>query len=183
MVPLTTIWLPILISAVLVFIASNILWMAFPFWHTRDYGRLTEEKQVLDALSKATTGQYLVPCLDWKTITPEQRDEMHRQPFAYVLVRNPNQFSFGKSLTLYFLYALAVTIVVGYLTGRTRAPGAEYLEVFRVAGTAGFLAYAFRSVSDSIWYGKPWKVAFKEMIDGLIYGLLIGGTFGWLWPR
>jgi len=23
----------------------------------------------------------------------------------------------------------------------------------------------------------------KEVVDGLIYGLLTAGTFGWLWPR
>lgn len=183
MVPLSMLWLPILVSAVFVFIAGNVLWMALPFWHRSDYGRLPDEKTVLDALSAAKSGQYIVPCIDWNKLTPEQRAEMQRGPSAFLLLRNPGKFSFGKLLVLYFLYALVISIFVGYLTGHTRAFGAPYLEVFRVAGTAGFLAYGFRSVSEGIWYGKPWKVVFKEMIDGLINSLLMAGTFGWLWPR
>ena len=183
MIPLTMLWLPILISAVLVFIAANILWMALPFWHHKDYVGLPEEKRVLEALSTAKSGQYVVPKLDWKTMTPEERTAMHAGPTAYMLVRNPATFSFGKLLGTYFLYMVVVAIFVAYITGRTRAAGAPYLEVFRIASTVGFLSFGLRGVSDSIWYGKPWKVTFKEMIDGLIYGLLMGGTFGWLWPR
>lgn len=176
MVTLSMLWLPILISAVLVFIASNILWMALPFWHHRDYGRLADEKPILDALASAKSGQYIIPWMDWKTITPEQRAEAQRGPWAFMLVRNPGTFSLAKSLGIYFLYALAIAIFVAYITSRTRAAGTDYLEVFRIAGTAGFLSFAFRGVSDSIWYGKPWKVTFKEMIDGLIYGLLMAGN-------
>ena len=55
--------------------------------------------------------------------------------------------------------------------------------VVRVAGTAGILAFSFNSIADSIWYGKPWSVTCKLIIDGVIFGLLIAGTFGWLWPR
>jgi hypothetical protein len=183
MVPLSMLWLPILVSAVFVFIAGNVLWMALPFWHRSDYGRLPDEKTVLDALSVAESGQYIVPCVDWNKLTPEQRAEMQRGPSAFLLLRNPGKFSFGKLLVFYFLYALVISIFVGYLTGHTRPIGAPYIEVFRVAGTAGFLAYGFRSVSEGIWYGKPWKVVFKEMIDGLINALLMAGAFGWLWPR
>jgi hypothetical protein len=183
MVTLSMLWLPILLSAVAVLIAANVLWMALPFWHNADYGRVPEEKLILDAMSTAKSGQYLVPRMDWRKLTPEERQASQSRPVVYMLVRNPAKFSFAPALVLYFLYGLAIAIIVGYLTGRTRGPGAESLEVFRVAGTAGFLAYGFRSVSDAIWYGKPWRVAFKEMIDGLIYGLLMGAIFSWLWPR
>lgn len=176
-------WLPILVSALLVFIASNVLWMALPFWHNRDYGRLADEKPILGALTNAKSGQYIVPWMDWKTMTPEQRAEAQKGPAAYMLVRNPSTFSFAKTLGLYFVYNLVVAIFVGYLTGVCRGAGTEYMQVFRVAGTAGFMAFGFRSVADAIWYGKPWIVTFKEMIDGLIYGLLMGGAFAWLWPR
>jgi hypothetical protein len=26
-------------------------------------------------------------------------------------------------------------------------------------------------------------VTVKNVVDGLVYGLLTGGVFGWLWPR
>ena len=183
MVTLPMLWLPILLSAVIVFIASNILWMALPFWHQKDYSRLDNEKPLLDALRNAKSGQYLVPWMDRKTTTPEQYAESQTLPGAFMYVRNPKKFSFGALLGSYFGYMLMVSIFAAYLTSRTRPMGTDYLEVFRVAGTAGFLAYGLRGFADSIWYGKPWAVTFKEVVDGVIYGLLMGGVFGWLWPK
>ncbi len=183
MVATSALWLPILVSAAIVFIASNLLWMALPFWHRSDYGQLPDEKTVIDALAPAESGQYIVPCVNWNKLTPEQRESMQSKPMAYVLVRNPARFNFAKALVQYFAYAVVVAVFVAYVTGRARGAGTPYLEVFRFAGTVGVLPFGFRSVTDAIWYGKPWLVAFKEMIDGLIYGLLMGGVFGWLWPR
>jgi hypothetical protein len=78
---------------------------------------------------------------------------------------------------------LVVGIFVAYLTGHTVAPGAHYLAVFRVAGTAAFMSYGLGNLVNGIWKGQPWSSVIKEVIDGLIYGLLTAGTFGWLWPR
>jgi hypothetical protein len=71
---------------------------------------------------------------------------------------------------------------VAYLTGRTLSPGTEYLTVFRVAGTTAWLAYGAASVTDAIWFGRPWSSVVKTLIDALIYGMLTAGVFGWLWP-
>jgi hypothetical protein len=84
---------------------------------------------------------------------------------------------------LWFFYCLIVGFFVAYLTGRTVAPGANYLVVFRVAGTAAFLGYGLGQMPNGIWKGQPWSMTIKEVLDGLIYGLLTAGTFGWLWPR
>jgi hypothetical protein len=183
MVPLSALWLPILVSAVFIFIAANILWMALPFWHRCDYKKLADEGSILAALAKTASGQYVAPMMDWKNTTPEQRAAAQAGPMASIIVRNPGTFSFPKTLLLYFVYLVVVCTVVAYLTGVTLGPGTHYLRVFRVAGTAGILAFSFNSIADSIWYGKPWSVTFKIIIDGVIFGLLIAGTFGWLWPR
>ena len=183
MVSLSTLWLPILVSAVFVFIAANILWMALPFWHRPDYKKLPDESAVLAGLESAASGQYMAPAIDWSKATADERAAFQKGPMALLLVRNPNSFSMGKALTLYFLYGLVISILVAYITGAMLGPGAHYLHVFRIAGTASILAYAFRGVDDSVWYGKPWIVTFKELIDGVIFGLLTAGTFGWLWPR
>ena len=182
-VTLSMLWIPILVSAVFVFIAANLLWMALPFWHRPDYKKLPDEKTVLAGLAGAASGQYIAPAMDWSKATAEEKEALQKGPAALLLVRNPNAFSLGKSLTLYFLYSLVVSLFVGYLCAVTLAPGTHYLKVFQVAGTAGILAYAFRGVPDSAWYGKPWSVTIKECIDGVIYGLLTAGTFGWLWPH
>ena len=62
-------------------------------------------------------------------------------------------------------------------------PGAEYLRVFQVVGAVTFMTYAAGEIPGSIWLGKPWKVTMKDVFDGLIYGLVSAGAFGWLWPR
>jgi len=180
---LSQLWLPILVSAVFVFIASNLLWMALPFWHRPDYKKLPDEATVLGGLKSTASGQYMTPAMDWSKATPEERAAMQKGPMALLFVRNPNSFSFGKALTVYFIYCLVVSVLVAYVCGVTLPAGTNYLRVFRIAGTAAILAYAFRGVPDSVWYGKPWIVTFKEFIDGVIYGLLTAGTFGWLWPH
>ena len=43
--------------------------------------------------------------------------------------------------------------------------------------------YSLGLVQNAIWRGETWGVTFKHILDGLIYGLLTAGTFGWLWPR
>lgn len=183
MVALSALWLPILVSAVVVFVASNVLWMALPFWRRGDYGQLPDEKSVIDALVPAESGQYMVPCVNWNKLTPEQRAEMESKPMALVLVRNPAQFNFVKGLTQWLVYAVVVAVFVAYITSHACGRGTPYLEVFRFAGTVGFLPFGFHSMTDAIWYGKPWSVVVKDVIDGLIYGLLMGGVFGWLWPH
>ena len=49
MVPLTSLWLPILLSAVIVFVASSIMHMLLPY-HRSDYSQLPDEDKVLTAL-------------------------------------------------------------------------------------------------------------------------------------
>jgi hypothetical protein len=184
MVSLVALWLPILLSAVFVFIVSNILWMALPFWHRRDYDKLPDEPAALAMLGKVKAGLYIVPCVDWNKASAEEREELHKGPMGLLILRNPvSSFSFGKAIASYFLYMLVISFLIAYLCAHVLPAGAHYLKVFRVAGTAGILAYSFGGFPYTIWYGKPWSVTFKDVIDGVIYGLLIAGTFGWLWPK
>jgi hypothetical protein len=88
----------------------------------------------------------------------------------------------GKALGFWFVFCLVISLFVAYLTGRTLGPGADYLAVFRVAGTTAFLGYAAAQATDSIWKGQAWGATCKHLLDGLIYALLTAGTFGWLWP-
>jgi len=99
------------------------------------------------------------------------------------MIRPSGAPGLGKYLAQWFVFCVAVSFMTAYLAGRTRVPGATYLDVFRVAGCAAFLAYGFGQLQDSIWKSQTWGVTMKHVMDGLIYGLLTGGTFGWLWPR
>jgi hypothetical protein len=183
MVPLTDLWLPILVSAIFVFLASNVLWMMLPGWHNKDYRSVADERTFVEGSRGLASGLYMFPKMDWKTMTPEQKADWAKGPSGFMIIRNPSAFSFGKTLGIYFLYCILGSLLAAYVAGATLGPGTDYLRVFRIAGTAGMLFWSFgTNVSDSIWYGKPWSVAIKHVIDGLIFGLLIGGTFGWLWP-
>jgi hypothetical protein len=179
-------WLPILLSAVIVFVASSLIHMVLPF-HKNDYRKLPEEERVMDALRSAgvTPGPtYHFPHTTHKEMkSPEVVEKFKRGPTGLLTVRPSGAPGLGKFLAQWFLYCIVISIFVAYLTGRTRDPGTPYLEVFRVAGTAAFLAYAGALAQNSIWKGETWGVTFKHVIDGLIYGLLTAGTFGWLWPK
>jgi hypothetical protein len=87
------------------------------------------------------------------------------------------------SLFLWFLYAVVVSVFAAYISGRALQPGAHYLAVFRFAGCTAFVGYSLALLQNSIWYKKNWGATLRSMFDGLVYGLLTAGTFGWLWPR
>lgn len=186
MVPIAALWLPILLSAVIVFVASSILHMVLPV-HKNDYRKLPEEDKVMDALRSAgvTPGRaYHFPyCTHKEMKTPEAVEKFKRGPVGLLTIIPSGPPVMGKYLGQWFVYCVFVSFMVAYLTGRTLGPGTNYLMVFRVAGTTGFLAYAVGQIQDSIWKGQEWGVTFKHVVDGLIYGLLTAGTFGWLWPR
>jgi hypothetical protein len=129
--------------------------------------------------------QYVIPyCSDMKEMeSPEMRQKFVEGPVGVLNLRRPGLPTMGPMLLQWFLFSLVVSFFLAYLAANTLEPGAHYLEVFRVVGVAGFLAYAVGQVPAAIWMGKPWAVAWKEVFDGLVYGLVTAGTFGWLWPR
>jgi hypothetical protein len=186
MVALTALWLPILLSAVIVFIASSILHMVLPI-HRRDFKRVPGEDKLLAVLreSEVAPGDYVFPHSEdpRQMKSPEMIEKYNAGPVGFISVMPSGMPNMGKYLTQWFVYSLVVGVFVAYLTGRTNAAGAEYLMVFRVSGTTAFIAYSMAHISDSIWRGQAWSLTFKHLFDGLIYGLLTAGTFGWLWPE
>ncbi len=186
MVYLTALWLPIVISAVLVFVASSIIHMMLPI-HKSDYRGLPEEEKLMDALRSAgvTPGPaYHFPHCEHKDMnTPAMQEKFKRGPNGLLTVMPSGQINMGKFLSLWFVFCLLVAVFTAYVTGRTVASGVEYLLVFRVAGTVAFMGYGLGHFADSVWKGQTWGVTLKHMFDGLIYALLTAGTFGWLWPR
>jgi hypothetical protein len=185
MVPLTALWLPILLSAIIVFIASSIIHMFLPY-HRSDYRRLPDEDKVLGMLRPIglKRGLYVFPfCTHKEMKTPAAIEKYNQGPVGMLTVFPSGPPVMPKFLGMWFVYCLLIGFFVAYLTGRTVAPGTPYLAVFRVAGTAAFLAYGLGHLSNGIWKGQTWSVTLKEVFDGLVYGLLTASTFGWLWPR
>jgi hypothetical protein len=185
MVPLTSLWLPILLSAVIVFIASSIMHMLLPY-HRSDYSQLPDEDKVLSALRGVALkrGLYVFPYCTHKDMKSAAMIEKQKQgPVGFMAIVPSGPPAMPKFLIQWFVFCLLIGFFVAYLTGHTVPPGTQYLAVFRVAGTAAFLAYGLGNLSNGIWKGQPWSVTSKEVIDGLVYALLTAGAFGWLWPR
>lgn len=182
---LPQLWLPILLSAVLLFFASSILWMALPI-HKKDYGDPRAKQGALQEAVRASglaPGQYFVPFdCNGSDKSPEIAEMMKRGPY-FLLQIMPERPNMGKTLGLWFVNLLLITTFVAYLAGHAGLPaGAEYLSVFRVVGTAAFLAHCGNALTTIIWMAHPWHTLPGKLFDGIAYALLTAGTFAWLWP-
>jgi hypothetical protein len=185
MVSLAALWLPILLSAIIVFVASSIIHMALPY-HRTEYQQLPDEDKLLATLRAAglKRGLYIFPFTNHKDRKSPATQEKYKQgPIGMLTLFPSGPPAMGKFLGLWFAYCLIIGVFVAYLAGHTVASGAPYPAVFRVVGTAAFLAYGLGTLSNGIWKGLPWSMVLKESFDGLLYGLLTAGTFGWLWPH
>ena len=186
MVPVTSLVVPILVSAVIVFLASSVIHMVLPI-HRHDWRRLPAEDGVLDAIRRFNIppGDYLAPHAGSPEAmkNPEFIERMNKGPLLILTLAPGGPPSIGKNLLLWFIYSIVISIIAAYIAGRALAPGAQYSEAFRFAGCTAFVGYALALPQNSIWYRRNWGSTIKSMVDGLIYGLLTGGAFGWLWPR
>ena len=184
MVPIMSLWIPILVSAVLVFIVSAIIHMVLPY-HKKDWKKVEKEDELLDAFRKigVAPGDYMAPCAGGYQAMkdPAFQEKMKRGPIVLMTVMSPHA-GMGKSLAQWFLYCVLVGIFAAYLTGRAFGPGSDYRTVFRFTGTTAFLGYSLALIQTSIWYHRSWGNTIRHLIDGLIYALLTGGVFGAMWP-
>ena len=182
---LATLWLPIVLSAVIVFIASSIMHMLLPYHHG-DYGKLPDEDSTRAALRGAglKRGLYVFPfCTHKEMNTPAAIEKYNQGPVGMMIVFPTGRPNMPRFLGLWFGYCIVIAFFVAYLAAHTVPPGTQYLAVFRVVGTVGFVAFGLGPLANVIWKGYPWGFVLKEVIDGLVYALLMAGTFGWLWPR
>ncbi len=180
---LTTLWMPILLSAVFVFIVSSIIHMVLGY-HASDYKQVPNEDLVMDRLRDLNIppGHYAVP-------KPKSMKEFNSPEFQAKMAKGPNVMlnyrklgvSMGSSLFQWFVFLLLVNIFVAYVASHTINPGADYLSVFRLVGCVAFMGYGLALLQDAIWGGKSWGATWKMLFDALVYGLVTGGTFGWLW--
>jgi hypothetical protein len=186
MTGLPSLWMPILLSAVIVFVVSSIIHMLSP-WHKSDYPRVPDEDKLMEALRPLAIppGDYMIP-------RPMSREDMRSPEFAEKRKKGPvmvltvipsGPVSMGPYLANWFLYSVVVGIFAAYVAGRALPAGAPHLQVFKFAGTTAFIGYSLALWQMSIWYHRAWSTTIKGTVDGLIYALLTAGTFGWLWPR
>ena len=186
MVSLLSLWLPILLSALLVFIASALMHTVLGY-HANDFRKLDDEEAARRSLGaiRIPPGQYVIPYAGSTAAmkSPEYEEKMRTGPVVLLTVRPNGPFNMGSSLGLWFLYILVVSLFAAYIASRAIPPGADYLDAFRFTGTVAFAGYSLALIQESIWYWRSWRTTIVNVLDGLVYALLTAGVFGWLWPR
>jgi hypothetical protein len=198
---LVHLWLPIIVSAAAVWVASFLAWMVVGH-HKRDWKGIpgAGEQEFIDFIKRLgiPPGSYGFP--EFRRcdgLSKEQKkakwDEMQKSPMGLLRVWGP--ISMGKNMALTFLVYLAVSVLVGYL-GWSALPHAgmsageltasarpAFARVMQVLGTAGVLAYCFAGLPNDIWFQRSGREVLTSLIDGVVFGLITGAVFGWLWPR
>ena len=186
MVSLAALWIPILLSAVVVFVISSIIHMASP-WHKNDYPRVPNEDAVRAALRPLNIppGSYMVPrpATPGEMGSPEFAEKMKTGPVLMLQVMRNEMMPMTANLINWFIYLLVIGFFSAYLTSRAIGAGTHYLTVFRFIGTTAFMGYTLALWQMSIWYRRSWIITLKSTIDGLIYACFTAGVFGWLWPK
>jgi hypothetical protein len=185
MVTLASLWLPILLAAVAVFIVSSLVHMVLTY-HQTDVRAVPNEDEVMAALRpfQIPPGDYVLPrpATAQAMKSQEFQDKLKVGPVVFMTVLPNGPMAMGVQLGQWFVYCVVVGIFAGYLASRTVPPGTEYLQVFRITGTVAFAGYALALLQNSIWYMRNWVATFKSVVDGLLYSLVTAGFFGWLWP-
>ena len=183
---LTTLWAPILLSAVFVFVVSSIIHMVLKY-HADDFKKLADQDAIQAALRpfNIPPGDYMLPRCDSMSDMnkPEFLEKLNKGPVAVMTVIKNGPSGMGKSLVLWFFYCIVVSIFAAYIGWHAVQPGSTYLAVFRFVGCSAFMGYSLALLQSGIWYGRSWSTVLKTVFDGLIFALVTAGTFGWLWPK
>ena len=182
--PFGSLWLPVVVSAVAVWLVSAVLHMVLKY-HRADYKRLSEEDGVGNSLRKAASspGVYVMPFCEMSEMKdPAVRKRYEDGPVAMITVMPNGMPNMGKSLGLWLGFCLLASFVTSYIARHSLDPGAMGMEVMRLTGTVAFIAYAFGYFQDSIWKAIPWSNSLRGILDAAVYAVVTGLVFRFLWP-
>ncbi|MFT7517625.1 MAG: hypothetical protein ACI84O_001420 [Myxococcota bacterium] len=177
-------WMPILLSAVFVFIVSSMLHIVFSGWHAPDCKGLKSESDVMRALRESGNGpgEYMMPHAESMAAMKSEAycAKLEEGPIARITIMSSNAANMTSALSKWFILSICISIVCAYVSSFALVQDGDYLAVFRLTGVVAFCAYSFGYIHNYIWAGTPGKVAIKFVIDGFVYALITAGTFGWL---
>lgn len=186
MVPLTSLWVPILVSAVAVFVASSIIHMLLPY-HRKDYRPVPAEDAVMEALRRFNipAGDYFMPCPTGPSALkdPAYLEKRNKGPIMVATVMPSGPIAMGGTFVQWIVYCLVVGVFAGYVAGAALPAGAPSVEVCRFVGTVAFAAYSLALWQISIWYKRSWGTTLRSTFDGFVYAMITAGVFVWLWPK
>lgn len=187
---LTNLWLPIVLSGVGVWIASFIAWMAIGH-HKKDRDAIPDgrEQEFMGTITRLNIrpGNYGFPdfCQHDSLPRGERMEALKalydKHPQGLLRVWAPTNM--GLNMLLTFLFYLVTSAAIAYLTWAALGRGASVGKVVQVAGTAGVLAYCFATFPHDVWFQKKRRAMAMDWIDGIVFGLITGAIFAWMWPR
>lgn len=179
-------WLPTLVAAVSVFVASSLIHMVFK-WHNSDYRKLANEDDVLAAIRTGAPapGQYVLPhCADMKDLQNESMQKKFREgPVGFLTLKRPGPPAMGGALAKWFVLNLVVATVAALVAAHVWGLRADANRAAcHMVALITFLTYGGGSIQAGIWMGKPWTSVAKDLLDSVIYAVVSGAAFCWLWP-
>jgi hypothetical protein len=183
---LIVLWLPILLSAVVVFLISSLVHMVLK-WHSSDYRTLANEDAVRAAIRAGNNpvGRYVMPhCKEMKEMgSPEMQRKYQEGPVGHLTLLPTGTPNMGKYLGLWFVWSLVIAAVAAYLASRMVPFGHVHAaRAAKLIGALTLIAHGFGTVTESIWTGRPWSQSVKYLIDAAFYGIGSALVFCWLWP-
>ena len=184
-ISLMQMWLPIVVATFLAWIGSFVIHVAIKY-HNHDYKKLPNEDEVMDAVRKGSPGLgiHTFPfCTDMSAMKDEAvQNKFKNGPVGMLTVFPDGMPNMGKAVIQQILFFLFGCTLIAYCASLALQTGADYMSVFRFVAAVGFLTFGWGVIPFAIWYGHPWSTTARYLLDALIYGLLVAGTFAWLWP-
>lgn len=182
---LLELWLPILLSAIAVFIVSSIIHMLLTY-HRSNMAKLPDEDKFRESVAPMNIppGDYTTPHAgSMKAMgTAEFQQKMDQGPVMMMTVMPNGPYAMGKSLLFWFIYSLLVGVLTAYVATQVQSAFIDFSGVMRLTATIAFMGYGLALIQDSIWWSRKWSTTLKFLFDALVYALLTGAIFAWFWP-
>lgn len=187
---LADLWLPIVLSAVVVFVASSVLWMATPL-HKGDYSVPPDEDDIQAAVKKHGfgPGMYYIPWCKGghgnAAKDPAYQKRMEEGPWVLLMVPQGKP-SFGNTLGRWFVSQVILAVVIGYAAHAAISLAGhrpEYLRIFQVVGAIALLAHGGMAGHDTMWKGLSYRHTAVKLVDAVVYATLTAGCFAGFWPK
>ncbi len=185
MVSVVSLWLPIVVAAVLVFVMSSIIHM-FLTYHRTDFTAVPNEEAFRAAVGPlgVPPGEYVVPHAGSPDAMKSEgyQSKVGEGPVLFMTVLPNEMWNMGKSLLWWFVYCLVVAFFAALVATGALTADAPYSQVFEVAGLTAFAAYALGGWQQSVWYHRKVGTSLKNTFDGLLYAALTAGAIAGMWP-
>lgn len=177
---LITLWKPILVSTVVLFMLSFLVWALLPF-HKKDHKRLENQAELQQAIRDLAIkpGVYFFP-------SPKPGEKMDKEawmrgPSGLLTIMKPPSMAGNMLATAGVLLCVAIgAAYIGYFAlGRN----ADFWRVFQIMTSVGIVAFCFSPLPNMIWFQSRHWAKLMVVVDGVLYGVALGFVFAWMWPR